>query len=202
MSQHPSAIKNAIDTLARLPGLGPKSAERIVFYLLKNGGGTTAKKLQHILEQLHQDVTLCDVCGNITTTNPCSICTDTKRDQSILCVVAEPQDISVIEKTGEYNGRYHILGGVINPVEGVTADKLSIKPLIDRVHQKDSSIKEVILATNPDLEGESTALYIARQLKPYSIRVTRLAKGLPMGATIEYADEITIAHALKGRQQV
>ncbi len=199
MPTYPEQLKKAIDTLARLPGLGPKSAERLVFYLVKNGNHTVDTLLEQ-LATLRRDIKVCSTCGNIDTTDPCSICRDTKRDHATLCVVAEPQDITVIERTGDFTGRYHVLGGVLNPVNNITPEKLRIDQLLKRIQTATPRISEVIIATNPDLEGESTAMYLARKLKPLQVKLTRLAKGLPMGATIEYADEITISNALKGRQ--
>lgn len=199
MNQYPDAIKNCIDQLASLPGLGPKTAERLVFYLLKQNK-ERVDDLATALAGLQQKVTLCQRCYNVATHNPCSICTDSRRDQQTLCVVAEPQDLLVIEKTAEYHGQYHVLGGVLNPVEGITPDQLRINELIKRVKTQKPPIHEVIIATNPDLEGESTAMYLARQLKSLPVKISRLAKGLPMGSTIEYADEVTISSALKGRQ--
>ncbi len=201
MITYPDQIKKAIDTLARLPGLGPKSAERLVFYLVKNGNHTVDTLLEQ-LSSLRKEIRVCSTCGNIGTTDPCPICANAKRDASLLCVVAEPQDVSVIEKTGDYSGRYHVLGGVLNPVNQITPEKLRIAPLIQRIKTAQPKIAEIIIATNPDLEGESTAMYLARQLKPLQVKVTRLAKGLPMGATIEYADEVTLSSALKGRQSM
>ncbi|MCH7492477.1 recombination protein RecR [Patescibacteria group bacterium] len=201
MPKYPDSIQKCIDGLAHLPGIGPKSAERIVFYLLKQGSKTSDELAKNI-GALQKNISLCQQCGNMTDQNPCLLCTDTKRDDAIICVVAEPQDIQVIEKSGEFHGRYHVLGGVLNPVEGMTADRLRIKELVDRIKKNKPALKEIIIATNPDLEGESTAMYLARQLKPYQLKISRLAKGLPMGATIEYADEITISNALKGRQEV
>lgn len=199
MNQHPSLIKNLINKLAHLPGIGPKAAERIVFYLLKQNNKFIGELSQNIIS-LKREVGLCSRCFNVSTQDPCPICGDSKRDRSIICIVAEPQDVLVIEKTGEYKGLYHILGGVLNPIENITPDKLKIKELVSRI--KKNGIKEIIIATNPDLEGESTSMYLARQLKPLKLKITRLAKGLPMGSTIEYADEVTISSALKGRQEV
>lgn len=199
MTRYPDAIQKSIEALGRLPGLGPKSAERLVFHLLKMDQ-RSVDELAQSLTAMKRDITTCNQCGNIATHDPCPICSDSRRDQQTICVVADPQDVVVIEKTGEFKGRYHVLGGVLNPVEGITPDQLRIKQLIERVQQHQP--KEIIIATNPDLEGESTAMYLARQLKPLHIKVTRLAKGLPMGSTIEYADEVTVSSALKGRQEV
>ncbi|MDD5040325.1 MAG: recombination mediator RecR [Patescibacteria group bacterium] len=201
MAHYPDAIKACIAYFNRLPGIGPKSAERIVFYLLKQNPGFIAE-FTGTIGSLKKHITVCDSCFNIGATNPCEICADKKRDQRTLCVVADPQDISILEKTGEYRGLYHVLGGVLNPVEGITPDHIRIQELFARIKKHTPRITEVIIATNPDLEGESTALYLGRKLKAAGVRATRLAKGLPMGATIEYADEITITSALKGRQDI
>lgn len=201
MNQYPDAIKNLIELLSHLPGVGPKSAERLVFYLLKQDD-QTIQNLMQAIGALKKNVVLCRRCFNVATDDPCSICADAKRDQQTLCVVAEPQDVLVIEKTAEYRGLYHVLSGVLNPVEGITPEQLKIKELVTRVRSQKPPVREVIIATNPDLEGESTAMYLARQLKLLKVKITRLAKGLPMGSTIEYADEVTISNALKGRQEV
>ncbi len=199
MNQYPEQIKLLIEKLSRWPGLGPKSAERTVFYLLK----LNKEKLDEIIngiEKLKSEIKICQQCYNISTNNPCHLCSDNKRDHSTLCVVAEPQDILVIEKTNEFNGLYHVLGGLINSAQSITPDQLKIKELKKRVEER--QITEIILATNPDLEGETTAMYITEILRNNPVKITRLAKGLPVGSTIEYADEITISSALKGRQTV
>lgn len=197
--EYPDLIKNLIDQFSKLPSLGPKSAERIVFYLLKQSKDDL-KKLTKNIENLKDEIKICQICFNISTKSPCLICTNRQRNRSTICVVSYPQDVLVIEKTGEYNGLYHVLQGVLNPIEGITPEKLRIKELINRI--KKDGIKEIIIATNPDLEGESTAMYLTRQLKPMKVKVTRLAKGLPVGADLEYADEITVSNALKGRREV
>lgn len=197
--EYPDSIKNLIDQFSKLPSLGPKSAERIVFYLLKQSKDDL-KKLTKNIENLKDEIKICQSCFNISTKSPCPICTNRQRDHATICVVAQLQDVLVIEKTGEYNGLYHVLQGVLNPIEGITPEKLRIKELINRI--KKDGIKEIIIATNPDLEGESTAMYLTRQLKPLKVKVTRLAKGLPVGADLEYADEITVSNALKGRREV
>ncbi len=199
MNSYPDAIKTLIDELSSLPGLGPKTAERIVFYLLKQGNGTI-NNLTESLAVLSKSVTICKYCHNVSTYSPCQICSDTKRDKTTVCVVAYPQDVLVIEKTGDYRGLYHVLGGTINPVEGITPEQLKIGELTSRIQKQIPKISEVIIATNPDLEGESTAMYLSRLIKPLNIKVTRLAKGLPMGSDLEYADEITVSNAIKGRQ--
>lgn len=199
MNQHPSPIKNLIERISRLPGLGAKSAERIVFYLLKQNEKYTAELIGDIAS-LKKNIKTCGRCFSLSADNPCPICADAKRDNSLICVVSEPQDIIIIEKTNDFRGRYHVLGGALNPVENVTPDKLKIKELISRI--KSNGVKEIIIATNPDMEGETTAMYLVRQIKPLGVKITRLAKGLPIGASIEYADEITMSNALKGRQEI
>jgi len=199
MNQYPEQIKLLIEKLSRWPGLGPKSAERTVFYLLKQN----KEKLDEIINgiaKLKEEIKICDNCFNISTQNPCPICLDKKRDQTMVCVVAEPQDVLVIEKTDDFRGLYHVLGGLIIPSQNITPDQLKIKELAQKVEK--GNIKEIILATNPDLEGETTAMYINELLKNKGVKISRLAKGLPVGSTIEYADEITISSALKGRQQI
>ncbi|MFA5051602.1 MAG: recombination mediator RecR [Patescibacteria group bacterium] len=201
MTTYPDQIKKCIDLFTKLPGLGPKSAERIVFHLLKDDSELSGQLMQAISE-LKKKVVTCQRCFNVAMASPCQLCADQKRDQSTVCVVAGPPDVLAIEKTGEYHGLYHVLGGVLNPSDGITPDRLRIPELLKRLNTRPQGVKEVIIATNPDLEGESTAMYLARQLHGLPVKVTRLAKGLPMGSDLEYADEITITSALKGRQQV
>jgi recombination protein RecR len=199
MNGYPDSIKNLIDQLARLPGFGPKTAERVVFYLLKQNNAVTTDLIAS-LQNLKKNISLCRRCFNVTINNPCQICSDVKRDQSTVCIVAYPQDVLVIEKTGDYHGLYHVLGGIINSVEDIKPEQLKIAELLTRINNQTPKIAEVIIATNPDLEGESTAMYLARQLKTLPIKVTRIAKGLPIGSDLEYADEVTVSSALKGRQ--
>lgn len=201
MNKYPASIANLINQFSKMPGLGPKSAERLVFYLLKKSPDDL-KNLAQNIENLKKEIQICQTCYNYSLKNPCEICSDKRRDHYIICVVALPQDLAVIENTAEYQGIYHVLGGVLNAVEGITPDKLKIKELLGRLKSSKIKIKEVILAFNPDLEGESTTLYLTRQLKPYKIKITRLAKGLPTGADLEYADAITITDALKGRREL
>ena len=188
-----------IDYFSRLPSVGPKTAERYVFYLLKAHPEWLQGFAQAIAE-LKEKTTLCRTCLSLAESDPCSICSDKKRNQALVCLVAETRDLLAIEETKQYNGLYFVLGGVINTIEGVKPEQLNIKPLVARIKQK--GIKEIILAFNPDLEGETTALYLAKLFKPSKMKITRLAKGLPMGADLEYADEITLAHALKYRNEV
>ncbi len=201
MANYPKPIQELVEAFSRLPGFGPKSAERLVFYLLKQ----PKEKLHELaksIEQLPDEVLHCGICFNIATKTPCEFCADKKRDQTLVCVVAQPQDIYVIEKTGDYRGLFHVLGGVLSPVEGVTPAQLHVQPLLDRVTKQKPRVVEVILATNPDIEGEATALYLARELKKRGVRTTRIGKGLPMGSDIEYADEITVSNSLKGRKEL
>lgn len=194
--KYPKSIQNLIDHFSNLPTVGPKTAERYVFYLLKQN----PEKLQSFaqsLAELKEKTTICQTCLSIAETNPCSICSNNKRDKSTICVVADTRDMLTIEATKQYDGLYHILGGTINTIEGIKPDQLNITQLKNKVSK--SSIKEIILALNPDLEGETTTLYLVKLLKPYKIKITRLAKGLPMGADLEYADEITLTNALKNR---
>jgi len=200
MNKYPPSVQNLIQIFSHFPGLGPKAAERVVFYLLKQDS-RTLDNLMAKIDALKNNTQLCSRCYNIAAEKICNICSDKKRDTSFLCVVAEPQDIQVIENSGEYTGLYHVLGGVLNPVENITPDKLKIAELLSRAKQN-STLKEIIIATNPDLEGESMAMYLARQLKPSNLKITRLAKGLPIGSTIEYADGITISNALQGRREM
>lgn len=201
MTDYPSIVKKLITTFGRLPNIGPKAAERIVFFLLQQKP-EAVKSFTADIETLRKQIKTCETCQSISTQSPCTICSDKKRDHRTICVVAEPQDIYVIEKTGEYSGLYHVLGGVINPVHNITPDSLNIESLLKRIKESRPAVKEVILATNPDIEGESTALHLARKLKSLNVSVSRLAKGLPMGSTIEYADEVTISNALIGRRQI
>ncbi|MFA6098765.1 MAG: recombination mediator RecR [Patescibacteria group bacterium] len=200
MDTYPDSINKLIEKFFSLPGIGPKAAERIVFYLLKQPPAVI-NDLMSNLANLKKEIVICQQCFNVSAKNPCEFCQDAKRDKTIICVISEPQDLQIIEKTGEYRGLYHILGGNLNPVEGITPEKLHIEQLINRIQQK-SAVKEIIIATNPDLEGESTAMYLTRKLKDFPVKITRLAKGLSMGSTIEYADEVTMSNALKGRQEI
>ncbi|MDD5043248.1 MAG: recombination mediator RecR [Patescibacteria group bacterium] len=195
----PKVIQNLIDQFNKLPGIGPKTSERLVFYLLKRPR-EELKEFAEALEKVSNATTVCSICYNFTETNPCEICSDKKRDKNIICVVAEIFDLLAIENTGEYNGLYHVLGGNLNPIEGITPDELTIKQLLARLSK--NGFREIILALNPDIEGESTTLYLSKILKPYKIKITRLARGLPMGSNLEYADEITISNALKGRMEI
>ncbi|MFH0952690.1 MAG: recombination mediator RecR [Patescibacteria group bacterium] len=195
----PAIISALIEQLSELPGVGNKTAERYVYYLI-NQSADKLEKLGQDIAAINQTITKCSVCHRIADKDICLICADNNRDKETLCVLAESQDIAAIENTDSFNGRYHILGGLLNPLEGITTDKLAIKSLLERINKE--GIKEIIIAFNPDMEGESTALYLIKQLKNISVRVTRLARGLPMGADLAYADEITLTNALVGRQVV
>ncbi|MFC1687950.1 recombination mediator RecR [Patescibacteria group bacterium] len=200
MPQYTKPIQELIALFRSLPGVGIKSAERFVFYLLNIPEKERVAYADHI-RNLSKSVHRCVTCNRFDTQDPCSICADHRRDHTTICVVSEPQDAQTIEKTGEFHGVYHILGGALNAVEGITPDKLAIESLLSRTQKTKPKIHEIVIATNPDLEGESTAMYLARKLKNSKITVTRLARGLPMGSNIEYADEVTLSNALKGREQ-
>jgi recombination protein RecR len=195
----PKPVERLIEELNRLPGIGPKTASRLTFYLLRSPR-EQVQALAEAIEELQGSVVTCSVCFNIAEASPCPICNDSQRDRSLICVVEEPLDVLAIERTGEYNGLYHVLHGAISPIEGIGPEDLKIAELIRRLHN--SAVQEVILATNPNLEGESTAMYIFRQLSPLGVHVTRLAHGLPMGGDLEYADEVTLTHALEGRRKM
>jgi recombination protein RecR len=195
----PQPVQRLINELSRLPGIGPKSAARLTFYLLRTADDQ-ALDLAQALQDLKERTQFCSVCFNITEEDPCLICQDTGRDQSILCVVEEPLDVLAIERSRAYNGRYHVLHGAISPVEGVGPEDLRVAELVERV--ENGSFRELILATNPTLEGESTALYLQRRLAVDELRLTRLARGLPVGGDLEYTDEVTLGRALEGRQEL
>lgn len=199
MSPTPRALERLLQEFTKLPGIGPKTAERLVYYLLKQPKSELDAMAQSLAEVKNEVVT-CSRCFRFTDQNPCALCADSRRDQNLLCVVAESQNIPVIEKTNAFHGLYHVLGGVVSPLEGVTPDQLTMTQLETRL--KADSVKEVILALNQDLDGETTALYLARVIKPLGIKVTRLARGLPVGAELEYADEVTLESAITGRREV
>jgi recombination protein RecR len=192
-------IQELIDQLARLPGIGPKSAQRLAFWLVK-APVEEAKRLSRAIVEAKERIFFCRECGNVAEGDLCRICRDPGRDMTVLCVVEEPKDAATIEKAGVVKGRYHILGGAISPLDGVGPEDLRVQELLDRVGRDD--VTEVILATNPNLEGNATAMYVAAMLKPLGIRVTRLASGLPVGGDLEYADEVTLSQALEGRREM
>jgi recombination protein RecR len=190
-------VQDLIDELARLPGIGPKGAQRIAFHLVA-ADPVDVRRLADALLQVKERIRFCDICGNVAEEEQCRICRDPRRDPAFLCVVEEPKDVVAIERTREYRGRYHVLGGAISPIEGVGPDDLRIRELMTRL--ADGTVQEVILATDPNLEGEATATYLARMLSPLGLRVTRLASGLPVGGDLEYADEVTLGRAFEGRR--
>lgn len=193
------AVQSLIDELGRLPGVGPKSAQRMAFHLVKLPV-EDALRLADAIREAKARVRFCDVCFNISDQPVCEICSDVRRDTVQICVVEEPKDIVALEKTQEYRGRYHVLQGAINPIDGIGPEQLRIKELLNRL--RDHDVQEVILATNPNIEGEATAMYLARLLEPLGITVTRIASGLPVGGDLEYADELTLGRALEGRRSV
>jgi recombination protein RecR len=190
-------VQDLIDELGRLPGVGPKSAQRIAFYLLA-ADPADVRRLVLALTEVKDKVRFCSVCGNVAEEEQCRICRDPRRDLTVLCVVEEPKDVVAIEKTREFRGRYHVLGGAISPMDGVGPDDLRTRELMARL--ADGVVTEVILATDPNLEGEATATYLARLLGPMGLRITRIASGLPVGGDLEYADEITLGRAFEGRR--
>ena len=192
-------MQSLVDELGRLPGIGPKSAQRIAFFLLKSAPDD-AKRLARVIVEAKERVSWCRRCFNFAEGELCVYCRDDRRDSALLCVVEEPRDIVAVERTQEYRGRYHVLLGAISPIEGIGPEQLKIKELLARVN--DEGVQEVILATNPNIEGEATAMYLARLLKPLGLRVTRIASGLPVGGDLEYADEVTLGRALEGRREV
>jgi len=195
----PEPVTRLIEAFAQLPGIGPKTASRLTFYLLRRPVEQT-EGLAEALRDLKQRIVFCQSCFNITESSPCAICQDEGRDRAVLCVVEEPLDVLAIERTGEFKGLYHVLHGAISPVEGIGPDELRINELLARL--KGGEAREVLLATNPNLEGEATAMYLARQIQPLGVRVTRLARGLPVGGDLEYADAVTLSRALEGRQEM
>jgi recombination protein RecR len=192
------AINRLIQEFNKLPGIGPKSAQRVTYFLLR-ASEEEAKLLAEAIVSLKQKITLCSVCCNVTESDPCPTCRNFERDRSQICIVEQPQDILALEHTGIYKGLYHVLHGAISPTEGVGADDVRIRELLDRL--QGDAVKEVILATNPTLEGEQTAMYLSRLISPLGIRVTRLARGLPFGTELEYADDVTLTRAIEGRQE-
>jgi len=195
----PDPLTQLVEQLQKLPGIGAKGAQRLAFHILKNPRDA-AERLCEAIRDVKERVTYCTVCNNITEHDPCMFCTSASRDQRLICVVEEPQNVSVVEKTREFRGVYHVLMGVISPLHGVGPDDLKITGLLARVGG--GAVEEVILATNPTVEGEATALYLARLLKPLGVRVTRIAMGIPVGSDLEYADEVTMTRAMEGRRDI
>ena len=197
--RYPRPILRLIDELGKLPGIGPKTAQRLAFHILKAPRADVLNLAETLIEA-RDKIRRCSICSNLTDEDPCAICSDPSRNRGIICVVEDPKDVMVMERTGEYNGVYHVLGGAISPMEGVGPEDLRLKELVDRV--KKQGIEEVIIATNPDVEGEATAMYVARILSPFGVKVTRLARGVPVGGDLEYTDEATLARALLGRRRI
>lgn len=199
MPSYPPAVHALIDEFGRLPGVGPKSAQRIAFYLLK-ASKEDAARLARSIEEAKARVVFCQRCFNVAEAELCTICSDSRRDSHVVCVVEDSKDVVALERTNEFKGRYHVLQGAINPIEGIGPDQLKVKELLSRLDAE--GITEVILCTNPNIEGEATAMYLARLLTPLGVNVTRIASGLPVGGDLEYADELTLGRALEGRRSV
>jgi recombination protein RecR len=194
----PEPLIRLVEELQRLPGIGPKGAQRLAFHILKTPR-EDADRLADAVRNVKERVTYCSVCNNITDADPCAYCSSVTRDPKIICVVEEPQNVAAIEKTREFKGTYHVLMGALSPLQGIGPDDLKIKGLLSRVN---GGVTEIILATNPNVEGEATAIYLARLLKPLGVKVTRIAMGVPVGSDLEYADEVTMHKALEGRREV
>lgn len=199
MSSYAGPVQDLIDELGRMPGIGPKSAQRIAFHLLKIPN-EDALRLAHAIAEAKARVAFCTRCFNVCEGELCGVCADDRREAGVLCVVEEPRDLVAVEKTGQYRGRYHVLQGAISPIEGIGPDQLRISELLARLDPE--AVTEVILCTNPNIEGEATAMYLGRLLSPLGVRVTRIASGLPVGGDLEYADELTLGRALEGRRDV
>ena len=200
MRQYPRPLNKLITELSKLPGIGGKTAQRLAFHILSltdNEAKSLAESIVTAKENLHY----CSVCGNLTDQDPCLICSDANRDKSVICVVETPQDVMAMERIREYNGLYHILHGAISPAEGIGPNDINLKSLITRLQSNDE-VKEIIIATNPNIEGEATAMYISRLIKPSGIKVTRIAHGIPVGGDLEYADEVTLLKAMEGRREL
>lgn len=196
---YPKAIAALIEQFQKFPSVGPKSAQRMAFYLLRMPTADVENFAKAIIEAKHNTQT-CDVCFNLSSTSPCEICSSTQRDRSVICVVSETKDLIAIEKTNEFKGLYHVLQGLISPIDGIGAEDIRIKELLNRLTNEE--VKEIILALSPSVEGEATSLYLTRLIKPFGIKVSRIAFGLPVGADLEYADEMTIAKAIEGRHEI
>lgn len=200
MKQYPRALNKLINELSKLPGIGGKTAQRLAFHILSLTD-SEANSLAESIVEAKKNLRYCSVCGNLTDQDPCLICSDANRDKSVICVVETPQDVMAMERIREYNGLYHVLHGAISPVEGIGPNDINLKSLITRL-QGNSEVKEIIIATNPNIEGEATAMYISRLIKPSGIKVTRIAHGIPVGGDLEYADEVTLLKAMEGRREI
>jgi recombination protein RecR len=199
VAYYPEPVARLIDALQRLPGIGPKTAQRLTFYLLKRPTDEV-RELGDALIAVKEKITYCRTCFNVTDEDPCRICDDPRREDHVICVVEEPNDLLAMERTGEYRGRYHVLLGALSPLDGIGPDDLKIRELLARLEDRETT--EVILATNPNVEGEATALYLAKLLRPLVGRLTRIARGLPVGGDLEYADQVTLSKALEGRREI
>ena len=203
MNEQPSAapgpVVRLIEEFHKLPGVGPKSAQRLTYYLLRMPA-SEARALAEAILEVKERITFCSTCQNVTDANPCRICSSERRDRGMICVVEEPLDILALERSGSYQGVYHVLHGVISPMDGIGPEELKIEELLGRL--RSDEVAEVILATNPNLEGEATAMYLTRLLRPLGVKITRLARGLPVGGDLEYADDVTLTRALEGRQEM
>ena len=198
MAFYPEPVARLIEALQRLPGIGPKTAQRLTFFLLKRPV-SEVRELSESLMAVKEQIVACRTCFNVTDQDPCRLCADSGRDDRVLCVVEEPNDLLAMERTGEFRGRYHVLLGALSPLDGIGPDDLKIRELLARLEASETS--EVILATNPNVEGEATALYLAKLLRPFGMRITRIARGLPVGGDLEYADQVTLSKALEGRRE-
>ncbi|MGH7354383.1 MAG: recombination mediator RecR [Candidatus Rokuibacteriota bacterium] len=199
MAYYPEPVSRLIDALQRLPGIGPKTAQRLTFFLLKRPADEV-RELSSALTAVKDAIIYCSTCFNVTDVDPCRLCADPARDDKTLCVVEEPNDLLAMERTGEYRGRYHVLLGALSPLDGIGPDDLKVRELLLRLEA--GAVLEVILATNPNVEGEATALYLAKLLRPLGVRLTRIARGLPVGGDLEYADQVTLSKALEGRREM
>jgi recombination protein RecR len=199
MAYYPEPVARLIEALQRLPGIGPKTAQRLTFFLLKRPADEV-KGLAEALGQLKALIIHCSLCFNVTQDDPCRICRDPQRDARLLCVVEEPNDLLALERTREFRGRYHVLLGALSPLDGIGPEDIKVRELLTRLERE--PVEEIILATNPSVEGEATAIYLAKLLKPFALRITRIARGLPVGGDLEYADEVTLSKALEGRKEM
>ena len=199
MAYYPEPVARLIDALQRLPGIGPKTAQRLTFYMLKRPTDEV-RELGDALRAMKEKIVHCQTCFNVTDEDPCRVCTDPRRDPQTICVVEEPNDLLAMERTGEFRGRYHVLLGALSPLDGIGPDDLKIRELLARLDG--GATTEIILATNPNVEGEATALYLAKLLRPLAVRITRIARGLPVGGDLEYADQVTLSKALEGRREI
>ena len=199
MPEHAKPMARLIEALRRLPGIGPKSAQRIAFHILKTERAEV-EEIAAALQEVKEKIQLCDICNNVTEINPCSYCSDPSRNPQLLCIVEEPGNILPIERTGQYRGYYHVLHGALSPLQGIGPEQLRIKNLVERL--KSGLVQEVLMATNPTVDGEATATYLSKLIKPHGVAVTRIAMGVPVGSDLEYVDEVTIAKAMEGRKEI